>query len=432
MAGINFSIISGWFPTVVIIVAIAATVLAIGWTDRAWRLQLLVGIPVSLILTALVGVAVHVFDLVPAAFPRYFYVWTWLFLFSLVVAVLGWRQAHWAQRGISVVAMVFTFVAAFTVVNQTYDYWPTLDRLLGKEAAHLVDLPELNAIRAQVRATGHLPDHGDTIVVHVPPTRSKFDAQDAYVWLPPAWFKSPEPALPVIELIAGVPGSPSDWTRAAYADTTSTDFAEHHDGLSPILVMPDANGNAVDTECDNSHLGQAETYLSVDVPAFMRAEFNAATGRHSLAVGGLSAGGTCSVVLALRNPTIYTAFSDFSGQAHQTFYVDDRAQTIHDLFEGSLSAYLAHDPPTLLKARQYPTVGWFSSGLEDPGLGDARQLAALARDSLAQTCFVSTTGGHDYAYWEVAFRQALPWLSWHLGLTAPPSSSPAHCEPPIP
>ena len=84
---------------------------------------------------------------------------------------------------------------------------------------------------------------------------------------------------------------------------TSTAFAERHHGEAPILVIPDNNGvKTPDTECSNSVFGNAETYLVTDVPNFMQANFNAAIGKHSMAVAGLSAGGTCASILALRNP----------------------------------------------------------------------------------------------------------------------------------
>jgi enterochelin esterase-like enzyme len=432
---VNFSIVSGWFPTVVVVVAIASVVLAVGWWDGAWKAQLLIGIPVSLVLTVLVGVAIHVFNLVPDAFPDTFYIWAWLLLFSLVVAVMGWRKAHWSLRTFSVFAVIFTFIAAFTVVNQSYGYYPTLARLFGKNAANFVALPELNAIRNQVRKTGRLPDHGDTISIHIPPTVSRFQTADAYIYVPPAYFRNPEPSLPVIELIAGVPGQSSDWTRAGFADTTATAFAERHGGVSPILVMPDANGPAGDTECVNSKLGNAETYLTVDVPAFMRAEFNAATGPNSLAVAGLSAGGTCSVVLALRNPTVFQTFGDYSGYATQTYMNDDEQGTIQTLFNGSTAAYNAHDPTHLLKANTYAkTSGWFEAGEQDPGaLAAAQALHPLAVSAgFEQACLLTPDGTHSFTFWAMAFRDSLPWLSWKLGLTPAPRDSPAKCTPPIP
>src|ERR1700733_11598644 len=325
---INFSIIAGWFPLTVVIIAVASVVLSVGWVDGAWKWQLPLGIPISLVLTVLTALAIHVFNLVPDQFPRTFYVWAWLIWYSVVVSILGWSRAHWLLRSFSAIAIVFCVIAAFTVVNQTYDYYPTLARLFGKDAANFTDLPALQQVRDEVRKTGKLPDQGSTVAVTIPPTHSKFQTGQAFVYLPPAWFKNPEPSLPVIELIAGIPGSPSDWTRAGYADTTSTEFAEQHHGVAPILVIPDNNGSAMDTECSNTALGNAETYLTVDVPIYMTSEFNAATGARHWAIAGLSDGGVCASMLSLRNPKVFSTFSDYSGFLSPTYLDDDEQQTI--------------------------------------------------------------------------------------------------------
>jgi len=144
---VNIDLITGWFPVTIVIVAIASVVLSVGWVDGAWKWQLPIGIPISLVLTVLTAVAIHVFNLVPAEFPRSFYLWAWLIWFSVTLIVLGWTRAHWVLRSFSVIALVFCIVAAFTVINQTYDYYPTLARLLGKNAANFADLPALKAIR---------------------------------------------------------------------------------------------------------------------------------------------------------------------------------------------------------------------------------------------------------------------------------------------
>ena len=433
---VNIDLITGWFPVTIVIVAIASVVLSVGWVDGAWKWQLPIGIPISLVLTVLTAVAIHVFNLVPAEFPRSFYLWAWLIWFSVTLIVLGWTRAHWVLRSFSVVALVFCIVAAFTVINQTYDYYPTLARLLGKNAANFADLPALKAIRTEVRRSGKLPAHGETIAVTIKGTVSKFDTGPSYVYLPPAWFKSPEPQLPLIELIAGVPGDPSDWTRAGYADTNSTAFAERHHGLAPILVIPANNGLLTpDTECSNSVFGNAETYLITDVPNFMQANFNAAIGKHSMAVAGLSAGGTCASILALRNPKEFSVFASYSGYSSPTYINDDEQQTITQLYAGSRANYEAHNPEGLLKANRYTgTSAWFTAGQQDPqALASAQQLAGLARKSgMAQVCLSTPAGGHDFIFWAAAFQDSLPWLSWKLGLTPAPSAVPSHCTPPVP
>jgi enterochelin esterase-like enzyme len=432
---LNIDLITGWFPLTVVIVAIASVVLSIGWLDGAWKWQLPVGIPVSFVLTVITGVAVAVFNLAPDDFPITFYLWVWLIWFSVVVIIFGWTRAHWLLRTFSVIALAFSLVAAFTVVNQNYDYYPTLQRLLGKDAANLTDLPGLKVIRTATRQSGKLPTHGDTIEVTIPATVSKFHTGSAYVYLPPAWFKSPEPQLPVIELIAGVPGEPSDWTRAGYADSTSSAFAAQHHGLAPILVIPDNNGDETsDSECSNSVFGQAETYLIKDVPNFMQANFNAAIGKRALAVAGLSAGGTCASMLALRNPRVFQTFAEYSGYSDPTYENDNEQQTITQLYGGSKSNYEDHDPAHLLATGRYPGVaGWFTAGQSDPQpLAAVAQLSALAKKAgLQQVCVTTPPGTHSFDFWTAAFKDSLPWLSWRLGLTPAPKDVPAHCDPPV-
>ncbi|HUD15679.1 MAG TPA: hypothetical protein VMQ59_00400, partial [Acidimicrobiales bacterium] len=165
---VNIDLITGWFPTTVIIVAIASVVLSVGWHDGAWKWQLPIGVPISFVLTVLTAVAIHVFNLVPDQFPTSFYLWAWLVWYSVVIIVLGWTRAHWLLRTFSVIALIFSVVAAFTVVNQTFDYYPTLARLLGKDAANFTNLPQLRAIRTEVRQTGKLPAEGSTIAINIP------------------------------------------------------------------------------------------------------------------------------------------------------------------------------------------------------------------------------------------------------------------------
>src|SRR3954469_13377515 len=85
--------------------------------------------------------------------------------------------------------------------------------------------------------------------------------------------------LPVLMLISGTPGVPFDWLRGGGALALANAWAISHGGDAPIMVLPDANGSSWgDTECVDGPRGRAETYLTVDVPAFLRARFDAARG----------------------------------------------------------------------------------------------------------------------------------------------------------
>jgi hypothetical protein len=257
---------------------------------------------------ALVGIAAALVDgfaLIPYQFPNSYYLWVGLCILAIAVAAVGWRRLLIWRRVTSIVSVALTVVMAATLINAHYQYYPTVGSLIGVDAQHQVTAKQLAAERARWLGSGDVPTHGFTIEVPIPGATSGFKARPAFVWLPPIWVADDKIKLPVIELLAGSPENPSDWTRAGFADQTAREFAEAHGGRAPIIVMPDLNGSVTaDTECVNSQRhGQAETYLTVDVPKFMRENFSANQDR--LAVAGLSEGGMCAAMLALRHPDIY-------------------------------------------------------------------------------------------------------------------------------
>jgi hypothetical protein len=350
---------------------------------------------------------------------------------GLVVA--GWHAAHWRRRAFGLAAVALAVVSAGSSVNQTFQYYPTLDRLLGKTANHFLNNAQLNATRAEVQRTGQLPNHGATLSIPIPDPNSRFHPRAAFVWVPPAWFAPSHPQLPIIELLHGTPGSPSDWTRAIYADATSLAFAKRHNGLAPILVMPDVNGSfGGDTECVNSQMfGDVETYLTKVVPQFIQKNFNARTVVGSMAIAGLSEGGTCAVTLSLNNPREYPIFASYSGFTSPTYQNDNTQQTIAALFGGSSADYNTHDPEYLLSHQQYAGLaGWFEAGLQDPeSLQAAHTLQALASRAGIDTCLATPSGSHDFSFWTQSFSDSLPWLSWRLKLTPEPQDLAARCVP---
>ncbi len=427
---LSFSIVSGWFPFVLFWVTVAAGVIAV-ILRKDVLMEFAIGVPLGIVFVGGLWLALHFGDSIPPGAPRSFYLWLTgaCLLGGLVVA--GWHQARWPRRITSVAAVLLAVVSAGSAVNQTFQYYPTLDRLLGKTANHFIDNSQLNALRAQVAQTGHLPDHGATLTVSIPGVGLKYQPHDAYVWVPPAWFAPNHPQLPVIELLNGTPGAPSDWTRAIYADATSLGFAEQHKGLAPILVMPDVNGSFTgDTECVNSTMyGDVEDYLSKDVPQFMQENFNTRTAPGSLAIAGLSEGGTCAVMLALNNPKEYPTFAVYSGFTSPTYQEDNAQQTIAALFGGSLADYNDHNPEYLLEHQSFAGMaGWFEAGAQDGlALEPTRTLQTLAARAGIDTCFADPPGNHDYSFWKQSFSDSLPWLSWQLHLTAQPENIPARC-----
>jgi S-formylglutathione hydrolase FrmB len=355
-------------------------------------------------------------------------------LLALTLVAVG-LAVRVARRVVSVVPAVVLVLALVAVdvaaaVNASYRYLPTLGVALGLGGAD--DIRDAYADRAR----GRVPEAGLLVSATLPGTRSGFAARDAVVYLPPAWFGADRPELPVLVLLHGAPGAPSDWTDGGRAAATLDAFAGQHGGRAPVVVMPDVNGTFTgDTECVDSPAGDAETYLTADVPGAVQKQFSTRPPGRQWAVAGLSEGGMCALLLTLRHPTLFGTFGDFSGllgpRAGETD--DGVPATVAQYFGGSQQEFDAHDPPTLLGARRFPgTGGWFEVGGADTDpAAAAAQLAQQARQAGVETCLVVHDGlGHSFAVWSAALRDSLPWMAARLGLVPGDPAATAKCRPP--
>lgn len=269
--------------------------------------------------------------------------------------------------------------------------------------------------------TTPMPAGGTVTKVTIPGTTSKFAVRDAYVYVPPAYLADPTLHLPVLMMLHGTPGGPENWNESGAAPATANAYAAKNNGKTPIIVMPDLSGvTGADTQCVDGRLGDSETYLTVDVPSYMSAKYRTTTGPGSMGVAGLSAGGFCSLMLTVRHPDLFSVFADYSGDAQPT--LDPPANALKEVFGGDQKAYDAHDPTKLLPKRSFKgTAGWFEVGLQDPDpLPATKSVAQLAAAAGMQTCVLTRTGGHDFAFWVQAFANSLPWISVQLKIADPP------------
>ena len=349
--------------------------------------------------------------------PISFAVWMALPLFAVVVGVQGWRASPASYKAVAAVAPVMGFLFAVTQINAHYAYARTITALVGQRGVRdYAGRHEFAKVQTQLTP----PTRGSVISVDIPGLRSGFRGRNADVYLPPAWFRSDHPRLPVIMLLHGTPGGPADWTRSGQADVVADQFAALRDGVAPVMVFPDVNGGAFkDTECVDGPRGQAETYLVDDVRTFVNDNYNTESSRQGWMVGGFSEGGTCAITLALRHPEAFAGFLDFAGDARPN--VASSRPALVALFGGDVQAMAQHDPAALLaRMRGDSTAAWFEVGSHDRGpLDAARQLAAASQADGAPTCLVVRGGGHNFDFWRSSLRDALPWAAGVEGLTEP-------------
>ncbi|KJS53808.1 hypothetical protein VM98_23040 [Streptomyces rubellomurinus subsp. indigoferus] len=413
----NVSLLDGWFPWTVQLLAVALLVASAARRDRAWLTRWgPIALGTAVALTALVAVAVLSFAGITDPIPFGVWLWSGVAIAALAVLGFGWRGARWWRRALAPPAALLALFCAANSVNIATGYYPTLDdaigELTGEPLPDQITLDQLASIHGKTKT-------GRIVQVDIPDTASGFAHRQELVYLPPAWFRSQSrPKLPVLEMIGGEFAAPDNWIRSGNAVRTADEFAAKHNGFAPILVFVDATGGfRVDTECVDGPHGNSESHLVKDVPPFVKKTFNAATDPHKWGVAGWSMGGTCAVDLTVEHPDVFTHFGDFSGDKGP--YIGDKEHTVQELYGGDAGAWAAHDPLTVLAHHpKYQGVsGFFAQGDEEHGqIESAKLLDAAARKDGIRTTTAVGSGKHTWQTGAASFAQALPWLAQQLGV----------------
>jgi S-formylglutathione hydrolase FrmB len=238
---------------------------------------------------------------------------------------------------------------------------PTLDaglrRAAGAPAAAGLD---------QWRAPRDLPA-GIIRKTAIPGTLSGFQSRDAYVYLPPAYQSSRRPALPVLVLFSGQPGSPADWLTGGALQSRLDRFAARHAGVAPVTVVVDPNGSAsTNTLCMDSRIARADTFLARDVPDWIHQTFVVDPDPRKWAAGGFSFGGTCAMQMVTRHPDVYGAALAFSSEKEPAL-AKERDKTIRGAFGADAAAFDRLTPLSVMAQDRFNGHGvYFAAGERDP------------------------------------------------------------------
>ncbi|MGZ4662124.1 MAG: alpha/beta hydrolase [Arthrobacter sp.] len=251
---------------------------------------------------------------------------------------------------------------------------------------------------------GGLPPDGTIRKTAIPGTVSGFHSRDAYVYFPPAYQGSPRPALPVLVLFSGQPGAPADWLTGGALRSRMDRFAADHGGVSPVVVVVDPNGSASgNTLCMDSRIARADTFLSRDVPDWIRSTLDVDPDPQQWAAGGFSYGATCAMQMVTRHPDIYSAALSFSSEKEPAL-AKERHKTIDASFGGDTAAFEALTPMRLMQERRYEGKAiYFGAGERDPEFIEYMALlsAAARKAGFSVEAHRIPNAGHS---WETASR----------------------------
>ncbi|MBF4461319.1 MULTISPECIES: alpha/beta hydrolase [unclassified Rathayibacter] len=347
---------------------------------------------------------------------------------AIVVAVHAFthRKVRRRLRGIvaSLAVAVLVFATTAMTVNIDFGQYPTVRSALGISAYSTVPVPVAAATGphsdlASWTAPAGMATVGTVTTVSIPATASGFAARDAVVYLPPAALTSKPPLLPVMVMLSGQPGSPSDPLSTEKLQPALDSYAAAHAGLAPIVVSPDQLGDpTANPMCIDSPLGRSATYLTVDVPDWIRGHLPVLGDAQHWAVGGLSEGGTCAIQLGAAFPELFGNIVDASGELAPTLGND--ADTIQRAFGGNAAAYEASKPLSIMaaKAPYKNTFALFGVGANDTGfLPSAKTVYAAAKAAGMDATYYEVPGSaHDATAWSAIFDKGLELLAarWKL------------------
>ncbi len=326
-----------------------------------------------------------------------------------------WRR--WTLRGILVFGSQLTAVALVAVlVNDSGRFYSSWLELLGEKhsVTHTAQLPG-NQDQILQRQLAAARGKGVLTKVTIPGIRSGIGNVSALVYVPMQYGMPSyqQRSFPVVELIAGSPGTPQTWTDSLHvAQILDAEIAA---GRSEpfIAVMPSQDvAGPRDTQCVNVVGGPAvDTYLTTDVRTAITHAFRATTNRAGWSLMGYSSGGFCATNLAMRHPDVFSSAVSIAGTAkpahdHQT----------GDLFGHNVALQNENTPIWRAEHLPPPNIALLlMSSSEDPATRrDAQLMASAAKSPLSVTLISLSHGGHNFEVWQAEEPVAFAWISAHL------------------
>jgi enterochelin esterase-like enzyme len=324
---------------------------------------------------------------------------------SVLLAVRHHRRAapsararrRWLRRtGLAAWLSGLTVLTGLAGLNVYVGYVPTLPGLLGA-----VPSPGRDGGSRVARLMVGAPD------LDVP-------ASPAYVYLPPGYDQPGNAArrYPVVYLLHGYPGGPSDWFRGAQVQQVMDAMLRDRLVQPMIVVAPDASGGWLhDSEMLNQVGGpQVATYLTRTVVDAVDGSFRTVPDRGARAIGGMSSGGYGALNLGLRHQGVYSVILSEMPYGHP-------GPVTWSLLGGSHALWLANSPshyiPTI--TFQHPMAVDLLAGSRDRTRGEAVRLARMlaARGQQAQDTIVPDAN-HTWRGARAELPYALAFASQHL------------------
>ncbi|MEO7372485.1 MAG: alpha/beta hydrolase-fold protein [Terrimesophilobacter sp.] len=416
----------------VLVLLVTIGVFGLLGSRRVWALRATaaatVGVVTGLVLSWLVADVWNLFGAPVSPGTR---AWGCATLAGIAVAINAFWHTRWWTKLTAGVAIFAILGAGLLGINADIGEFHSLRAVFStkvrpltlppKPSASPSPLPDTRPLWQSWKPPADMPVSGQLGGVNIPGVLSKFPARQAVLYLPPAALVTDPPPLPVVIILSGEPGQPMNDFETANLHSMLEDFQKAHNGLSPIVIAPDQLGAPfANPMCVDSPLGNSATYLTVDVPAWIKSHLHVRPGPASWAIGGFSQGGTCAIQLGAAHPELFGGILDVSGELMPRNGTPQH--TIDVGFGGDAAAYERAKPLNILVAHApYSDM----TAIFAVGQTDARytawqhEVAAAAQTAGMTTTFIVAPGtGHDWHTASYALAAGMRILSAKFGLAS--------------
>ena len=195
---------------------------------------------------------------------------------------------------------------------------------------------------------------------------------------------------------------------------------EHYAEVHQIAVVMPSVGNSF--YADLQHGPAYWTYLSEELPLYVRSIFPLSSRPEDNFVAGLSMGGYGALKMALNKPAQYAAGICLSGALdivsimrnpiHPIFNVDEYFGGFEKLVGSCNDLYALL--PTLVNQRVHLPRLYMACGVNDDLYEMNARFRDLARKHSVDLTYEEGPGAHTWDFWDVYIRRALDWLDQNL------------------
>jgi enterochelin esterase-like enzyme len=228
------------------------------------------------------------------------------------------------------------------------------------------------------------------------------------VYVPGLYLSDSSVSLPVLYLLHGTPGQPSDWIQGAQLVGVLNQLIGDGDIPPMFVVLPNGDrADTSDTEWGNSAYAQVESWLVDEVVPTIDSDYPT-LGAEYRGIAGLSSGGYGAVNIAIHQPSTFSFAASYSG------YFIGLSSIFGSQWRANSPLYTAAGVPTPERFPIYLGAGTTDTLYRPDTTQFANTLAAIGWTNCE---YQTVPGGHGWVAWEPEFVNSLNWLGELWGPT---------------